>query len=366
MNNKITMTHIMSLSLLLLLPGCTLFVDKEDKTEREPVERKELEKAAVEVLTDGISVIDKDELTGEVFITLNGKPVVTSDNVARDRETLLEANPQVKQILPFLPPEQLKQIDRSIAEGLKNQAIMDQYISDHGIDKTAAYQKEMRQGIRGIERMVNIKFFSKNLEVNVTDAEIRKFYDDNKDLMPELMVSRGGTKAMGIPFDSQEAARTFAEQISAENDLQKAAQAQNISDRVRDFGVVNQQSMIPEAAVKNAILGVNRFPSTQVVPVNDKNVWVITASEKENVSYQPFEEVKTGLKSYLEKVAFDKKFAEEMERLGTLYNVEIKADFLKASPEEEMTGMEEEMQVDADFDDAIDTVAFYEQLQSTI
>lgn len=362
--------HFLSLGALVLLPGCSdWFNEKSNEAPQQQengtqnnVQEKELENAAIEVLTQGVSVIDKDELTGEVLVTMNGKPVVTVDSLEIEKEKLFEANPQIKQMMAFMDPAQL---DKSLVEGLTNQAIIDQYISDQGIDKTAEYQKELKEGFKAVERMVNTKIFTQNFNVKVTDAEVRTFYNENKDLMPDLALSRGGVKATGIQFDNEADARAFAAEITAGKTLQQAAEAQGKSDSIRDFMTVNEQSTGLDASLKAKILGMSQVPSVEVVALNDKTVWVVHASGKEETQYRPFEQVKAGLKDYLEKESRAKMFDTEMEKLKKRYNVELKAQFL-TEPEAEMDiDVDALMQsAEADFDDAAETLAFYEQQMS--
>lgn len=347
----------------LFLPGCSLFESfMSTSDEQARAQKVATEERGMEMMTEGISVLPEEELTGEALITMDGSPIVTVDSLHSEKEKLLDANPQLKQMLDYMDPAQL---DRNLAEGLMNQVIVDRYIGEQGINKQAAYKKELRDGIKAVERMVNTKFFTQSFEVNISDADVRTFYDKNKDAMPHLIVSRGGVKAMGLSFDNEAAAKEFADSVKAQgNDLQKAAAAQNKGEQVRDFMTVNQQSFGVEPELKNKILAVTSFPSVNVFTLADGTSWVVVAQGKEATQYRPLDEVKADLKDYLEKEDRAKRFDDEMSKLKARYNVVMKEEFF-GTPEEQAAQAAEEaaemaMLNDAELEEILNTVAYQE------
>src|SRR5580692_7629812 len=171
-------------SLMLWLPGCSLFESfMGTGDERARAEKVATEERGMEMMTEGISVLPEEELTGEALITMDGSPIVTVNSLQSEKEKLLDANPQLKQMLDYMDPAQL---DRNLAEGLMNQVIVDRYIGEQGVDQQPAYKKELRDGIKAVERMVNTKFFTQSFDVKISDADVRTFYDANKDAMPHL------------------------------------------------------------------------------------------------------------------------------------------------------------------------------------
>src|SRR5436189_4730695 len=63
-------------------------------------------------------------MTGEVLVTMKGRPVITTDTLAVEKEKFLKANPQIRQALGFMDP---KAFDRNLLEGLIGQKIADEY-----------------------------------------------------------------------------------------------------------------------------------------------------------------------------------------------------------------------------------------------
>jgi hypothetical protein len=372
--------HWVIVSSFVLLPGCALldsiFGTSEEKQE---AQRRELTSAgiarheeaelneaikdeAVEALTEGGTVAtDGEELTGAALVTMNGKPIVTSESLESEEAKLLDANPQLKQMLAFMDPAQLR---RNLAEGLMNQALVDQAIVDKGVNQTAEYKKEIKEGIKAVERMVNTKFFTQSFDVRTSDADVRKFYDANKDTMPQLVISRGGVKAMGLQFDTEPEAKAFAAQVTAQgNDIKKAAQAAGMTDKVRDFMTVNQQSMNVDQELKAKIMDMTKVPSVDVVKLKDNKVWVAVATGKEDAQYRPFDQVKAEIKDYLEKEERAKRFDEEITKLKTKYNVKMDETFFTAEPGEEMdleSALPEDLISQLEEDDVLGTVAYHD------
>jgi hypothetical protein len=348
---------------LLCLPGCSLiesFLGTKDEQSR--AHKVAIEERAMEAMTQGVSVLAEEELTGDALITMDGSPIVTTNSLQSEKEKLLDANPQLKQMLDYMDPAQL---DKNLAEGLMNQVIVDRYIGEQGVDQLPAYKKELRDGIKAVERMVNTKFFTQSFDVNITDANIRSFYDENKDAMPHLVLAKGGVRATGISFANEQEARSFADAAKAQgNDIQKTAAAQNKVDQIRDFTTVNQQSFGIDPELKNKIMNITTYPSVQVFTLKDGSAWVVSATSKEASQYRPYEEVKADLKDYLEKEERAKRFDDEMSKLKQRYNIVMSEAYFGTPEEQAAQAAAEEEQVaaldDAELAEFINTVAYQE------
>ncbi len=44
----------------------------------------------------------------------------------------------------------------------------------------------------------NTRYFMQSLTVSVSDGEVKKFYEENKESIPNLLVSRGGIETKGV------------------------------------------------------------------------------------------------------------------------------------------------------------------------
>jgi len=173
--------------------------------------------------------------------------------------------------------------------------------------------------MRSVRHMINGKFFGQKVSAEVTDADAQDFYDKNKSSIPQLMISAGGVKAMGVAFDTQAKAQEFAAKVNG--NIQKAAETAGLKAKLQNFNVVNAQSIGMNETLRDRIVAIQKTPVVEVIKVDDKTFWVISATEKEEAKYQPFEQVKAGLKGHLEKEKRDEALKAELERLRGEYKV---------------------------------------------
>ncbi len=193
---------------LSFLPGCAL-LDMFKGSDQTAIENR----AAGETSAP---------MTGEVLVTMKGKPAITTDTLALEKEKFLKANPQIKQAIAFMDP---KAFDRNLLEGLIGQRIADEYVVSQGINQTAAYKAELKDLCESMERMLNAKHFSEKKAVNVPDSDVKAFYDANKDKLRGIMTSPGGVMAAGVEFNDGASARAFiARAKSTPGGFKKVAQ----------------------------------------------------------------------------------------------------------------------------------------------
>ncbi len=301
----------LSIVLLLSLPACWWPFEDDKKTTtvtEQPVVQKVVE----------------PELTGEVVVTMGGKPIVTSNSLQEEKDKLIESNPQFKAMMAFMD---VKQFDRNLSDGLTNQAIVDRYVSDKGINKRAEYKKDLADGYKAVERMINTKYFSESFSVSVTDTEAKIFYDKNKDVMPELLIAQGGVQAVGIEFDTKMKANEFLKKVKTGKDLQAVAQSEGLSDQVKDFKMVTQQSLGIDPKIKERVLGFKSCPTAEVVTLDDKTHVVVQGISKKDPEYRSFDQVKDGIKTYLEKEKRAEEFDKKIELLKEEYDVQVNEDY---------------------------------------
>jgi hypothetical protein len=305
---------------LVVLPGCRL-VDWIK------------EKICGPMPLSSVSEIPRDG--SPIVVSMAGTPLITQKSLETEKSDLLESNPQLKSMIMYMDG---KQLDRNLVEGLTNQAIVDKYIVDHSIDKDAKYQEEFRRMMKSVRQMLNAKFFSQGFPISITDNEIQEFYDKNKDLMPQLLISRGGVKAVGLSFDKEQDAKDFlAKMKENKGTFQKTAQTAGLANKINDFKLVHNQSLGIDAALKDKIVAM-KVPSTSLVKA-DKKFWVVYASGKEETKYRPIEQIKPDLRQYLEKEKRVERFDQEIARLKGEYNVVLNEDFFKEESKESANEM---------------------------
>ena len=309
---------------LSFLPGCALFDSSKGKS-------------AEDGAASGASAAP---LTGEVLVTMKGKPVITTDTLSVEREKFLKANPQIRQALAFMPDP--KEFDRNLVDGLIGQKIADEYVMSHGINQTAAYKTELQDLFESMERILNAKYFGEHLTVVVPDSEVKAFYDANKDKLRGVMTSPGGVMAVGIEFDNNAAARAFVSRAkTAPGGFKKIAQDDGLSAKIKDFKLVNGQSIGIEPILRDKIVAIKTVPSVEVIEVNGK-FWVVNATGKEEPKFIPYEQVKDKLKQELEQNKRVELFEKEINKLRTEYGVEVNEDYFKGATQQEMPQMPEQ------------------------
>ncbi len=309
---------------VILLPGCNWFGGGEEK-----IPTKKSDKG-FDVVTDG----------SETIVSMAGQPIVTKASLEKEYEQLIKDNPQIAQMLPLMGGKD--QLMRRLVNALTERQIVKRYIVENNIDQNPAYKAELDRMINSVKDMLNVKYFNQQHPVTVSDEQVKEFYDKNKETMPDLLVSRGGVRAMGVKFNSKEKAHEFLNKVKAEKgDIKKAAAPDKL--KVEDFKVVNEQSVGLSPELRDKISAM-KTPATDVVQLDDKTVWVIRASEKEKPVYHEFAKVKDHLKKYLEDQDREKMLKGVMDNLKKKYNVDVQEQSMPApapAPKAKMTENEQ-------------------------
>ena len=179
-----------------------------------------------------------------------------------------------------------------------------------------------------------------------TEDEIKTFYDANKDAIPSVLISRGGVEAKGVPFNDRQLAKDFATKVKADkNNIDKVAKDEGLKGKLKDFNLVNDETVGLDEELKNKIAAIKSFPRVEVIKSGNQ-FWAVLASRKEDTRYRPLEQVRAELKQQIEKDKTMKRFEEEVARLKGEYNIQIDETFfadnaqdnaaaLQASAEEE-------------------------------
>ena len=292
---------------LMLLPGC--FGD--DKGQAAPESGKA--KGAAEVVDES-----------EVLMKIDGKPRITVKDLDEEFNRLLDESPQLKQVLPLMPAAKL-----NFFQGLVSQEIIDEYIRREGIDKTPEYKNELARTIEQIVRIMNQKYFCERHPAKVTEAEIEKCYEENKDKLPDLILSPGGVKAEGVSFANEADANAFLATLKeTKKTVEQLAKDEDKLDSYRDFKLVNNQSTRIDPALRVKIVAFTRFPTADLVKVGDL-FWVIKATEKQAPKYHPFEQVKAGLEDYLKKQKQMELFEKAIDEYKKSYDIELNEEPIK-------------------------------------
>jgi hypothetical protein len=303
---------------LSLLPGCAILdAIRGDKQQG---------------VTENVPPMAENQkpMTGQVLVTMKGMPVITTDTLAAEKDKLLKANPQIQQAVAMMESRgESLLFDRNLLDGLVGQKIADEYVTSQRINQTAAYKAELRDLCDSMEHMLNSKYFTEKMNVALSDAEVKAFYDNSKDKIQGLMISQGGVACAGIEFADANAAHVFVSKAKATpGGFKKAAQDEGLNAKIKDFKLVNDQSIGMDELLRDKIIGVKSVPAIEEFNVNGK-FWVVNLTTKEEPKYLAFEQVKAPLKQQMEQQKRAEMVEKEINRLKGEYAVEVNENYFK-------------------------------------
>ena len=267
-----------------------------------------------------------------VLVTMNGKPLITKNMLESEKQKLFESNPQLQAMAGLMDSRQL---DRNLVDGLASRAAIREYIEKVKVRESDEYRESFAALVQRLQDALDSQFFVKAFPVEVSDAEVKEFYEANKAMIPNLMLSSGGVESKGVSFTDEAAAKDFATKVRAgKNDLSKVAREENLASKVKDFKLVNAQSLGMDEELRDKITVIKKTPTVETFKVG-KEYWVVAASRREEPKYRPLEQVSAELKQALEKEKTMKRFEEEVGRLKSEYQIVINEEqFAEKTPSE--------------------------------
>lgn len=262
-----------------------------------------------------------------VLATINGKPLLTAKEFETQFKNFIEKHPYGAMLA------QMEGVERKMFDGIVSQKLMSAWVTENGIDKTDEYKESLDQLIQ----FLNARFFQMKHPVTTSEAEVRDFYEKNKENMPEAIMSRGGINATAVSFTKEADAKAFLEKAKgAKGTLEKLAKDSNLSDKYRDFKAINPTSIGIDSVLKDKILAFKKVPTVELVKVNDFSYYVVSATDKSEPKYRSFDEVKASIEQRLNAQKQEQALEKEVEKLKKDYNVVVdEAYFAKktAGPE---------------------------------
>ena len=259
-----------------------------------------------------------------VLATVDGKPLLTSGEFEKQFKNLIETHPYGAMLA------QMEGLDRRFFDGLVGQKLMTRYIEENGIDKTPEY----KQQLDALVQMLNARFFQMKHTPKVTEAELKAFYDQNKENMPEAVMSRGGVNAVGVSFAKEADAKAFLEKAKGNGAakgnatfFEKLAKDAGLGDKYRDFKMVNAGSPGVDPILRDKIVALSKFPALEIIKASDNTWYVVYASSKEAQKYRSFEELKSAIEQRLTAKKQEEAMEKAVDQLKKDYKVEIKEEY---------------------------------------
>lgn len=306
-NNNFSKVLTFGILPLLLLPACDLF------------------KSNTGASLDETPAASGTRVSGAV-IEFNGKPEITAQEFKDTIFLFMQAQPQLEQLLPILPREQIKQMFRQIAEGLRNEREIVKEVHALGLDNTAEYLKQEKQVMDAVKRDLAVRTYQNSIlkEASISEADARKYYDENRAKpvfkRPPFMKSMGGVTAEIVTVNTEKEAKDLAEQAKSGN-LDAAAKA--AKKNVTKLDDVSFQTPNVDAALRNKLMTIKQFPTVDHVKGNDGKFYVFKAVKKTDEAFANFDEVKEQVKEVMSGERFNETLTQRIAQLNDKYKAEI-------------------------------------------
>lgn len=231
-----------------------------------------------------------------VLVSMNGKPVLTLKEFDEFLAEVASNDPQIGFVLQYDPVR----VREGLFENKVQLMIMGEWAKTSGIRDTAKYQAEEQKKLEQIRMMLDVQTFIQDHKVEVTEADIKEYYEKHKSTDRRLLLSPAGIEAKAVRFekDQKTKADEFAHKLKTnpKETLESLAKASDLD--VSNLGIISDDSTNVMPEIKDAILAVQKFPHVAVVKCED-DYWVINATGKVAAKYRPLEQVQDGLRELL-------------------------------------------------------------------
>lgn len=321
-----SMLHIsMLLSLAIALPGCDWFGSKTQAPA-----------AAVSTKTETITDINDGT---PVLVRMEGKAIVTQGSLDRQIELAMQANPQLRELFKLYPQLNLEE---EIINALIGKEVIKKYIQDEQIHLSPEYTARLNEIVSALQDQLNMECFATKFPATASEDQVRKMYEECK---AQFIVSHGGTKTVGVSFDTKEAAEAFAQKVktAGATQLEAIAKDEKLSDKVRDFKFVHANSVAVDPQVKAKIVAAGKIPAVETVQGADKKYWVIALLEKQEPQHRSFEEMKEELKTYVTQQNQQQVMKDQVEILSKQYGIERNEEYFKNKQDQQKSALSEKM-----------------------
>jgi len=116
----------------------------------------------------------------EVLVTLGGKPVITEKILQEELDKMIAAEPKLKDALSMMPDAK-----RQLLMGLLTQLIIDEWAERNAVYSRPEIKKELENMTKQAKRAVIAQAFIQAHPVEVTEAELKAFYEKHKGMMQD-------------------------------------------------------------------------------------------------------------------------------------------------------------------------------------
>lgn len=262
---------------------------------------------------------------GEVLLTINGKPVLYSEDYEDQKMMAQQSNQQLNMILQMIPDAEFNMLFKSIEAG----HLMKEWVLRSGIDQKAELIKQRRQYHDAIDLQLYMKYYEDAHPIYVAEEEAEAFYKAKRDQIPGLILSPASVDIVYVKFTTKAAAENFAGKVRDGSEKHFKLASKEADVKTETMTVKADDNSVNES-LKNIALAATKFPSKEIVKMDDSSYWVVGMLKKKDVEYRTFEtpEVKQGITKMCRDEKREAELTKQIEKLNSEYEVvENKAYF---------------------------------------
>lgn len=255
---------------------------------------------------------------GDVLLTIDGKPALTVAEYEEQLDRARQENPQIDDLLNMMPNAEKDFVFKGVATG----KLMQAWGKKEGIDQQEEFQKKRKQVHEAVDLQLYMKHFDEAHPVHVSDSDLKKFYEEKKDVIPGLMTAPSGVNIGYVRFDSKDKAEEFLEKVDKAKSLKAFKDEAEKEELTVAEDTVSAKSHLGEP-IKNTVLNIKKFPAAQIVKVGDNAYWVLYATGKSEAKYLELKDprVQQGLKKMLTDERKEKQLEHLIDELKKELNV---------------------------------------------
>lgn len=275
--------------------------------------------------------------SSDVLLSIDGKPALTVEEYEEQLDMARQSNQQIDMLLQMMPNAEREYIFKGISIG----KLMKAWGEKEGMDKLPAFQKQRRQLHDAMDLQLYMKAFEETHPLQISDSDVKEFYETKKDLIPGLALTPGGVNIVYARFDSKDKADKFLAKAKDIKDVKKfKADAELEKLSVAD-ATINDKSNFSDA-LKEVVLGIKSFPRVTSVKVGDNSYWVLFATGKTDAKYRDLKsaEVQQGLRKMIADERKEKQLEQFVEELRKTLNVQENMDYFDKKEGQKRAAME--------------------------
>jgi len=254
---------------------------------------------------------------GEVLLSIDGKPVIYAGDFEDQKAMALQSNQQMNMILQMMPETEYTLFFKSLEAG----QLMKEWVVRNKIDQNPELIKQRRQYHDAVDLQLYMKYYEDKHPVNVTEKEAEAFYKEKRSTIPALILSPESVEIVYVDFNTKDEAEAFASNVRDGSEKHFKSAASQTKLTVIPM-TITSDSQINEP-LKNTVLEATKFPSKEIVKMEDNSYWVVGLLHKKDAEYRGFDvpEIKEGITKMCADEKKEAELTKQVEKLREEFDV---------------------------------------------